>query len=106
MIELNDHSKALNKAGHETTHYMRAQLRNTALAHGWPDDVVRHLAVHHKDGEFTVHAHSSHRNQVLDLEYGTPTQRPTAVIRKFNNRQDEIQRFLMLRFNTHMGWTS
>jgi hypothetical protein len=85
---------------------MRAKLRNEALAHGWPEDIVRHLAVHHKDGQFSVHAHDTHRKEVLDLEYGTPTQRPTAVIRKFNNRQSDAQNFLMLRFNKHMGWTS
>ena len=106
MIDLTDYSKALDKAGHETTHYMRAHLRSEALAHGWPNDVIRHLAIHYKDGAFSIHAHDSHRKEVLDLEYGTPTQRPTAVIRKFNNRQSAVQDFLMLRFNKHMGWTS
>jgi hypothetical protein len=82
---------------------MSAHLRTEARASGWPNNVVRNLSVRHQDGEFTVHSHEGHRDQVLDLEYGTPSTQPTAAIRRFANRQQEAEKFLVGRVGKHMG---
>lgn len=88
---------SLKKAANDTSRLMSAQLRIEARKSGWPDDIVRHLAVHHKDGSFKVHAHDDHRSAVMDLEYGTPNQRPTAAIRRFTNRMNEAETFFARR---------
>jgi len=93
---------SLAKATVDTTRFMSAHLRIEARKSGWPDDVVRHLSVHHNDGEFTVHSHDDHRNTVMDLEYGTPSQRPTAAIRRFNNRTAASEKFLLSRTSKYL----
>jgi hypothetical protein len=88
---------SLARATQDTTRFMSAHLRIEARKSGWPDDVVRHLSVRHSDGEFTVHSHEDHRSTVMDLEYGTPNQRPTAAIRRFGNRTAASEKFLLNR---------
>jgi hypothetical protein len=39
----------------------------------------------------------------MNLEYGTPGQQPTAAIRRFNNRQEEAEKFLVGRAFQHAG---
>ena len=103
MTNLNHARASLHKAGVETSRLMSAKLRSEARASGWPNHIIRHLGVAHSDGAFTVHSHEDHRSAVMDLEYGTTTQRPTAAIRRFGNRQAEAERFLMSRTLHHMG---
>ena len=102
MSYLSQVKDSLAKATQDTTRFMSAHLRIEARKSGWPDDVVSHLFVRHEDGEFTVHSHESHRNQVLDLEYGTPSQRPTAAIRRFGNRTAASERFLLSRTSKYL----
>ena len=82
---------------------MGAHLRIEARKSGWPEEVIRHLSVQHKDGSFNVHAHESHKNQVLNLEYGTPSTQPTAAIRRFGNRTASAESFLVRRTMRHLG---
>jgi len=94
---------SLNKATIETTRLMSAHLRIEARKSGWPAEIVRHLSVRHNDGTFTVHSHEAHRNQVLNLEYGTPSTQPTAAIRRFGNRTAGAESFLVRRTMRHLG---
>ena len=103
MTYLDNVKESLNKAGLEPTRFMSAHLRSEARKSGWPEDVVRHLAIKHSDGEFTVHSHDSHRAEVLNLEYGTPSTQPTAAIRRVKNRMHHAESFLVSRTLHHMG---
>lgn len=82
---------------------MSAHLRSEARKSGWPEHVVRGLAIKHNDGEFTVHSHDKHRAEVLNLEYGTPSSQPTAAIRRFHNRMQHAESFIVSRALHHMG---
>ena len=98
-----DHiQESLHKASLETSRFMSAKLRTEARKSGWPAHVASGMHVRYNDGEFTVHSHPEHKNQVLDLEYGTPSTSPTAAIRRFNNRQGEAEHFLIKRTHQHM----
>ena len=104
MIEyFKNFKQALETSGHETAMFMSSRLRSDARALGWPEEVAGNLHLKHSDGGFHVHAHESHKDKVLDLEYGTPTSQPTAAIRKFNNRYHEFDNFLIKRAGHHVG---
>ena len=94
--------ESLNKASMETTRYMGAHLRSEARASGWPDNIVRNLHVRHSDGAFTIHGNPTHKTEILNLEYGTPDTQPTAAMRRFNNRQQEAEKFMLARTMQHM----
>lgn len=93
--------ESLNKASVETTRMMSAHLRTEAQASGWPSHIVRGLHVTHNKGSFSVNIHKDHRAEAMNLEYGTPDTQPTAAIRRFNNRQQEAERFLIGRAHKH-----
>ena len=94
---------SINKASNETTRFMSAHLRSEARASGWPEHIVSGLHVRHDKGSFTVHSHPEHHQDVMNLEYGTSSTRPNAAIRRFNNRQQEAEKFLMKRAMHHAG---
>ena len=81
---------------------MGAHLRSEARASGWPDNIVRNLHVRHSDGAFTIHGNPTHKTEILNLEYGTPSNQPTAAMRRFNNRQQEAEKFMLARTMQHM----
>ena len=82
---------------------MSAHLRSEARASGWPDHVVSNLHVTHSDGSFKVRSHPEHHDQVMDLEYGTSSNRPNRAIHRFTNNQHEAEKFLIKRTLHHMG---
>ena len=81
---------------------MSAKLQNEAIDSGWPVHVAKGMHVKYSDGEFHVHSHPDHKKEVLNLEYGTPSTRPTAAIRRFSNRQSEAEHFLVNRAFYHL----
>jgi len=94
--------ESLNRASVETTRFMGAHLRSEARASGWPEKIVRNLHVRHSDGAFTIHGNPTHKTEILNLEYGTPNTQPTAAMRRFNNRQQEAEKFMLARTMQHM----
>ncbi len=102
MTYLKKARESLNKASVETTRFMGAHLRSEARASGWPEKIVRNLHVRHSDGAFTIHGNPTHKTEILNLEYGTPDTQPTAAMRRFNNRQQEAEKFMLARTMQHM----
>jgi hypothetical protein len=94
--------ESLNRASVETTRFMGAHLRSEARASGWPEKIVRNLHVRHSNGAFTIHGNPEHKTEILNLEYGTPSTQPTAAMRRFNNRQQESEKFMLARTVQHM----
>lgn len=95
--------QSLHKASLETTRLMGAQLRAETRASGWPEHIVRGMHVKYDDGQFVVHSHPEHKDDVLNLEYGTPDSQPTAAIRRYANRTSEAEKFLLGRTSVHLG---
>lgn len=103
MKEIKAFKDALEKASNDTAHYMTAHLRAETKASGWPDHITGGMRVSHNNGTFGVHYGDSHKDQVHDLEYGTPDRRPTAAIRRFSNRTREAEKFLVQRLFKGIG---
>ena len=101
MIDVPKFKEALNQASVDTTRLMSAHLRTETRASGWPEKIVRGMHVRYNQGKFSVHSHPDHTAEVLNLEYGTPDTQPTAAIRRFKNRTQEAEHFLMLRTDHH-----
>ena len=102
MTYLKKARESLNRASVETTRFMGAHLRSEARASGWPEKIVKNLHVRHSDGAFTIHGNPTHKTEILNLEYGTPDTQPTAAMRRFNNRQQEAEKFMLARTMQHM----
>lgn len=102
MADTHAHT-ALEKSSYETAHMLSRQLRHETRASGWPEHIVNRMKVHYHDGEFKIAAHPKHTSHINDLEYGTPSTRPTAAMRRFSNRLQEGESFLVGRMMMHLG---
>jgi hypothetical protein len=94
---------AVLRAAKEAAVFMTTQLRNSAYASGWPDEVVKSMNVIFNNNRFMVNVPQEHQYAATSYEYGTPDLQPTAVIRNFSNRLDESERFLLLRAKVNLG---
>ena len=103
MKEIAAFHSALTKASHETSHFMSAHLRSEARASGWPTDVTNRMRVKYGKDGFEAHVHDTHKAAAENLEYGTPDTQPTAAIRRFGNRTQESEKFLLGRLSKHLG---
>lgn len=103
MKEIKAFKDALNSASNDAAHYMTAQLRSEAKASGWPSDVTTSMRIKHTNGSFDVQIPEKYHSRVFDLEYGTPDRQPTAAIRRFANRTDESEHFLLGRMSRTIG---
>jgi hypothetical protein len=93
--------KASHKAAQDTASFMTHQLRQSALQHGWDKDVAENTHVEYGSGKFTVKVHPDYSSRAFVHEYGSETQRPTAVIRKYVNDTSVAQGALISQMNEH-----
>jgi len=87
--------KAFPQAAAQTARSMTYELRQSALDHGWDPKVASKLFIVHNGSEFKLHVPARHKAKVYDLEYGTQSTPPSAVIRKFNNRPQSMEKALL-----------
>jgi hypothetical protein len=73
-------------AAKDTTAALTDELRQSALEHGWEPKVANALHVIHGDEGFIVHVDEEHSDRAFVYEYGNEQNRPTAVVRKFQNK--------------------
>jgi hypothetical protein len=69
---------------------LTAQLKSMASASMWPQEVIDALYVDYQDGGLLVEYPDSIASQVDDLEYGSTTTLPNAVVRPFILRSGDI----------------
>jgi len=103
MKEIDSFHSALEKASHETSRVMSHHLKAEAHASGWPSHVVNKMHVKYGDEGFQAHVHDAHKDIAHDYEYGTPDSQPTAAVRRFANRTQEAEKFLLGRIHHHLG---
>lgn len=82
---------------------MTFDVRRSARDHGWSPEEASSLRVRHTDGTFQVHIEGTHSDKAHEREYGTETQRPTAVARKYGNNPGRAAEIFTQRFNKHLG---
>jgi hypothetical protein len=68
---------------------LKESLRSFALSAGWPIDVVDALDISYDGGILHIVCPESILEAVEDLEYGTETSSPNAVLRPFTIRADQ-----------------
>lgn len=80
--------KAYEEALSATAEDMTKEIRGNALMHGWDSDVVDNMHVEYsEESGFKVKVHPDYHDRAFMHEYGRPGVSPTAVIRKFSNRE-------------------
>ena len=103
MKEIQAFHSALKHATNDASRYMTSHLRSEAHASGWPSHITRNMKVTHGADGFQAHVHDSHKAEAEDLEYGTPSTQPTAAVRRFANRTQEAEKFLVGRMSKMLG---
>lgn len=98
-----DFKEASVKAGTSAANSLTQHLRGLAAKQGWHPRLANSLSVNFDGKGFKVSYPDEVRDDVHRLEYGTETTRPTAVIRKFKNRQAHIDNTFVSHLNQHMG---
>jgi hypothetical protein len=94
---------AIKNSGQETSRFVTAHVRDEARNSNWPDQIARSMSVTYGKNGFEAHTHKNHVEKVKDLEYGTPSTRPTAAIRRSANRTHEAESFFVQRLAKHLG---
>lgn len=69
---------------------LTVELRDLAVAAGWPTDVAGSLSVVLVNGSLNIDYPESMDSQIQDLEYGNASTPPKTVLRKFMYRTENI----------------
>ena len=93
---------AFLNAARETAQFMTVDLRNEIQASGWSNSLVNSIKVSYINNHLDVHIPSKHKALADNWEYGTPSRQPTAAIRRFSNRTEEAEKFLLKRVKSHL----
>ena len=100
---MKDYQKIGTRAGVDAARSLTYDLRSSAIEHGWHPDIANRLHVYYDGDAMRIHVPKDLATEVHKLEYGTETERPTAVFRKFNNRQNVINTAVMKALGRHLG---
>ncbi len=82
---------------------MTAELHKECLASDWPPALVKRLKVKFSEGKLVIDIPPSLKKQVDALEYGTPSVQLTAALRRYGNRTDNAESFILKRANQLLG---
>jgi hypothetical protein len=77
-------------------------LKDSAASAGWPKSVVSNLSVKSMMGSIFIDYPDTAADEILDLEYGTTTTQPSAVLRKFKDRN--AQKIAKLTVDAYADW--
>lgn len=69
---------------------LTVELRDMAVAAGWPTDVASSLSVVLTNGSLNIDYPESMEQRVQDLEYGSFQKPPMSVMRKFMYRTEQV----------------
>lgn len=92
------------KVADELISELNADLQDSAVKHGWPQDVASSLSIKNDNGNISIDYPDSMSNIINDLEYGTGTSYPTAVMRKFKWRNEA--KITQLTIDAYAEWFS
>ena len=95
--------ETISKAAQDTAAHAEKELRSSALEHGWSKRVVNNMHVRYIGGKFNVYVHDKVADEAFVHEHGDETQRPTAVVHKFNSNPEGAGTAFANSFKKHMG---
>lgn len=90
MRETNEYYNAYIRAARRVARQMTRELRKDALDAGWSPSLAGAIKILFTTGEFRVHVPDELENDAFDAEYGNETGSPSAVIRKFANKVEDL----------------
>lgn len=96
-------TEAIHKAAADAAVHMTANLRASALEHGWHSDVVNNLHVGYSEGHFSLNIHPDYQDRAFVHEYGNEHSRPTAVLRKYEHQIGDSSKIFNQRLIKHLG---
>jgi len=74
----------------EVNSTLTQELKNDALAAGWPANIIETLTVTTKNFSIVVNYDQMYDTQIGDLEYGTQNEAPKPVFRLFLDKHGNI----------------
>lgn len=92
-----DFRQVLHQAARDTADVLTAQLRSECMASGWPPQVANRMSVKYTGNKLVVDIPESIKSEADNLEYGSPSVQLTAAIRRFGNRPEMGEAFLLKR---------
>lgn len=100
-------SKSIVEAGRKaavtTATYMTADVRHSAMKQGWDIETASNTNIMYDGTEVKVHIDAGFESQAMDLEYGTESSRPTAVLRKYGNRTQDAEKVFLSALSKGLG---
>jgi hypothetical protein len=85
---------AVHDAANATSDFLTSQIHVEAHNSGW-DKLATAAQVTYSKGRFEINVPEEHEKGIADLEYGTETTRPSAVLRRVGNRTQDAEKFLL-----------
>jgi hypothetical protein len=93
---------AFVKAARQTAQFMTLELRNEARASGWTPDVVDSIKVSYSNNRLGINIPAKYKTLADDFEFGNSNRQPTGAIRRFANRPEEAEKFLLKSVKTSL----
>jgi hypothetical protein len=94
---------AARKAAHKTSLLMTSDIRQSAVESGWSNELASNTHVMYDGTSYHVEVRDDLSSQAMDLEYGTPSTRPTAVVRKYANNTQQIEQAFVATLEKELG---
>lgn len=94
-MKTNNYRQVLAQSAQKTAVMMTAELRQECLSSGWPSSVVSRIRVKFEGNKFIYDIPEDLKNQVGDLEYGTPSKQLSPALHRYGNRTNNAESFLL-----------
>ena len=94
---------SVRKAAYEASSLLTSNVQSMAAQSNWDEDVTNSTQVMFDGSGYQVAVNSDLKSRAMDLEYGTPSRRPTAVLRKSSNRTQEIEEMIIKSVERELG---
>ena len=88
--EINSSDELASMYAKSAAKELTLELRDTAVAAGWPADVASSLSVVLEGGSLNIDYPESMDQRIQDLEYGSFEKPPKSVMRKFMYRTEKV----------------
>lgn len=94
---------AAKKAAVSAGLYMTADVRHSAMQHGWDSNVVANTHIMYDGSAYQLSVHEDFESQAMDLEYGTQHTGPTGVLRKYGNNTKQAEQAFIAGLEKNLG---
>ena len=96
-------SDSARQAAHQTSYLITSEIRQSAIDSGWPSEVAQNTRVMYDGSAYQVSVRADLESEAMDLEYGTPQKRPTAVLRKYANNTSSAEDAFLGALERNLG---